>query len=87
MQLSFQDFGFALHAWNAFEKDHPGLRSQLWHLLFPDAPETEVSFWAQDDLGELLVLGVQGIKRLTANDPRIREYLPDPGDEWRLTVE
>jgi hypothetical protein len=68
------------------EDFRPGFWFDLWGRVAVDP--AEVVAWVQpaEGEGELWVFGPDGIEPISATDPRISEYLPDPGDEWKLTI-
>jgi hypothetical protein len=46
-----------------------------------------ITAWVQHPhIGLLLEFGPEDIKWFTSTDPHISQYLPDPGDEWKLTL-
>jgi len=68
------------------EDFRPGFWSALWDYLA--LKPAEIAAWVQlpDGEGFLDVLRPDGMERISATDPRLPKYLPDPGDEWKLTI-
>jgi len=65
----------------------PGFWRDLWDRVAVDSARIVVWVQSTDGDGKLLVFSPDGIERISATDPRIPQYLPDPGDEWKLTIE
>ena len=65
-------------------------RAGFWRDLWDRAAvvPAEIAAWVQSSFGygELWVLGPENRERILVTDPRIPQYLPDPGDEWKLTL-
>ena len=65
-------------------------RAGFWRDLWDRAAvlPARIMAWSQYpyNMGELLVLGPENIERIPYTDPRIPQYLPDPGDEWKVTL-
>jgi hypothetical protein len=68
------------------EDFRPGFWHELWDNLA--LSPAEISAWVQqkDGEGHLSVLNPKGLEGIPATDPRIPQYLPDPGEEWKLTI-
>jgi hypothetical protein len=68
------------------ERFRAGFWRDIWDLVAVE-PE-EIVTWAQPvaGYGMLRVLRPEGIELIPATDSRIAQYLPDPGDEWKLTI-
>lgn len=66
-------------------------RAGFWQELWDRAEvlPAEIAAWVEptDGGGYLWILGPQGLSRLQATDPGIQQYVPDPGDEWKLAIE
>ncbi len=73
--------------WRELSEDYrAGSWRDLWGILSLDP--AEVLSWVQqsDGKGFLWLARPEGIERIPATDPRIPQYLPDPGDEWKVTI-
>jgi hypothetical protein len=81
-----EPFNSNISLWSSIERDAPGIRCSLWRRLFPESPAKEILFWGEEDLGYLTVLRADGFEILVHNDPRVRLYLPDPGEDWKLAA-
>ena len=68
------------------EDFRPGFWHELWNNLA--LKPAEIAAWIQqmDGEGYLIVLCPAGMKGIPAGDPRVPQYLPDPGGEWKLTI-
>jgi hypothetical protein len=68
------------------EDFRPGFWRELWDNL--GLSPAEIAAWRQykDGEGYLILLHPNGLEGIPATDPRIPQYLPDPGDEWKLTI-
>jgi hypothetical protein len=72
--------------WEDAEDFRPGFWRDLWDCVALDPPE--IMHWVQETDGEgvLWISGLEDTDWIPATDPCIPQYLPDPGDEWRLTI-
>jgi hypothetical protein len=68
------------------EDFRPGFWRELWECLALDPAEIVAWTQSSDGEGELWVFSPEGLERIPATDPRIPQYLPDPGEEWKLTI-
>ncbi len=65
----------------------PGFWRELWDRLALNP--AEIAAWIQqtDGMGFLGLFNPEGLEWIPATDHRFVQYLPDPGDEWKLTIE
>lgn len=70
-------------------EDHrEGFWRELWDRVAVDPAEAVTWIQQTDGTGFLWVAGPgpKGVERIPAIDPRVHRYLPDPGEEWKLTI-
>jgi hypothetical protein len=63
-----------------------GFWRDLWDCVAVDPAEVAAWFQRSDGEGELWVFGPEGLELIRATDPRVPHYLPDPGNDWKLTI-
>jgi hypothetical protein len=69
------------------EDYRPGFWRDLWDRVALEPAEIVTWDQRRNGNGTLVLFGPEGLERIPATDPRIPQYLPDPGDEWKLTIE
>lgn len=81
-----QSSGFSWQ-YHLAEDFRPGFWRELWDNLALSPAAIAAWLQLQDGEGFLGVLHPKGLEWIPATDPRVSRYLPDPGDEWKLTIE